>query len=129
MASAEIVQFGEMQALCVERFDRRWLADGRRPDETVLEAMNDPALRSQLEAVWHEEVLPVFDAQGEGHEARAYLVDVRERLLNPFLAHRLADIAQNHAQKKQRRFAPVVALAAQLHCAIDQSRLHAALAW
>ncbi len=24
-----MVQFGEMKALCVERFDRRWLADGR----------------------------------------------------------------------------------------------------
>lgn len=29
VAQAEIVQFGEMKALCVERFDRRWLADGR----------------------------------------------------------------------------------------------------
>lgn len=29
VAKAEIVQFGEMKALCVERFDRRWLADGR----------------------------------------------------------------------------------------------------
>ena len=29
VANAEIVQFGEMKALCVERFDRRWMADGR----------------------------------------------------------------------------------------------------
>jgi serine/threonine-protein kinase HipA len=29
VAKAEIVQFGEMKALCVERFDRRWVADGR----------------------------------------------------------------------------------------------------
>jgi serine/threonine-protein kinase HipA len=29
VAKAEIVQFGEMKALCVERFDRRWMADGR----------------------------------------------------------------------------------------------------
>lgn len=29
VARAEMVQFGEMKALCVERFDRRWLADGR----------------------------------------------------------------------------------------------------
>ncbi len=29
VAKAERVQFGEMKALCVERFDRRWLADGR----------------------------------------------------------------------------------------------------
>lgn len=105
----------------------RWLADGRRPDETVVEAMNDPALRSQLEAVWHEEVLPVFDAQGEGHEARAYLVDVRERLLNPFLAHRLADIAQNHAQKKLRRLASLIEAADRLGLRGGQARLRATL--
>jgi serine/threonine-protein kinase HipA len=29
VAKAEITQFGEMKALCVERFDRRWMADGR----------------------------------------------------------------------------------------------------
>lgn len=29
VARAEIVRFGAMKALCVERFDRRWLADGR----------------------------------------------------------------------------------------------------
>ena len=29
VAKAEIVQFGEMKALCVERFDRRWTANGR----------------------------------------------------------------------------------------------------
>ena len=29
VARAEIVHFGTMKALCVERFDRRWMADGR----------------------------------------------------------------------------------------------------
>lgn len=76
--------------------------------------MNDPALRAELEKVWQQEVLPVFDLLGEGDDALAYVAQVRERLLNPFLAHRLADIAQNHAQKKQRRIAPLLALAASL---------------
>jgi tagaturonate reductase len=58
--------------------------------------------------------LPIFDLLGEGDDALAYVAQVRERLLNPFLAHRLADIAQNHAQKKQRRIAPLLALAASL---------------
>ena len=57
-----------------------------------------------------------------------YLVSLRERLLNPYLAHRLADIAQNHAQKKQRRLAPIVALARQLGLHLAQPRLNAALA-
>ena len=106
----------------------RWLRDGRAADETVLQAMNDPDMRAGLEALWQEEVLPLFEALGKGADARAYLVELRERLLNPYLAHRLADIAQNHAQKKQRRFAPVVALAGELGLDLPQPCLRAALA-
>lgn len=105
----------------------RWLAGPRQRDATVLQAMTDPASWSELESLWAEEVLPVFDALKQRGEAEAYLVHLRERLLNPFLDHRLADIAQNHEQKKQRRFAPIVALATQLKCAIAQPRLRAAL--
>jgi tagaturonate reductase len=106
----------------------RWRRDGRAAEETVLQAMNDPGLRADLEALWHDEVLPLFEALGQRAEAEAYLVALRERFLNPFLAHRLADIAQNHAQKKQRRFAPVVALADKLGLGLAQPRLRAALA-
>jgi tagaturonate reductase len=105
----------------------RWLRDARTADETVCGAMNDPVLRAELETVWQQEVLPVFDLLGERDDALAYLAQVRERLLNPFLAHRLADIAQNHAQKKQRRIAPLLALAASQTRAkgtrIEQPRL------
>jgi tagaturonate reductase len=92
----------------------RWLREARATDQTVCAAMNDPVLRAELETVWQQEVLPIFDLLGEGDDALAYVAQVRERLLNPFLAHRLADIAQNHAQKKQRRIAPLLALAASL---------------
>ncbi|HSW03764.1 mannitol dehydrogenase family protein [Aquabacterium sp.] len=106
----------------------RWLGDGRAEGQTVQQAMNDAGLRAELEAFWADEVLPVFDALGQRAEADAYLVDLRERLLNPFLNHRLSDIAQNHAQKKQRRLRPIAELAGQLQCGIAQPRLHAALA-
>ncbi|MFL6662928.1 MAG: mannitol dehydrogenase family protein [Rhizobacter sp.] len=105
----------------------RWIVDARPASETVFEAMNDPALRAELEAVWLHEVLPVFDALGEGAEARAYLVGLRDRLLNPFLAHRLADIAGNHAAKKQRRIAALLALADERDVAPTQHRLRAAM--
>lgn len=104
-----------------------WQQCGRAADETVLQAMHDGALREQLEAVWQDEVLPVFDALGEGAEARDYLVELRERLLNPYLAHRLSDIAQNHAQKKQRRFGPVIEAAEAAGLRIAQGRLRRAL--
>jgi tagaturonate reductase len=105
----------------------RWLLDHRPSDETVLQAMHDPVMRRELETVWADEVLPLFDALGQGETALAYLDELRDRLLNPYLAHRLADIAQNHAQKKQRRFAPAVALARELKLPLAQTRLHAAL--
>jgi tagaturonate reductase len=104
-----------------------WLVESRSPDETVLQAMNDTALRARLETLWHEEVLPVFDALGQGDDARAYLSVLRERLLNPFLAHRLSDIAQNHAQKKRRRFTPVIEAAESAKLRIVQGRLRSAL--
>ena len=106
----------------------QWQKGCLAADMTVLQAMQDPALREPLEAAWQQEVLPVFDALGQGDQARDYLVALRERLLNPFLAHRLADIAQNHEQKKSRRLRPVVELA-RLHApGLVQPRLNAALA-
>ncbi|HEY0820710.1 MAG TPA: mannitol dehydrogenase family protein, partial [Rhizobacter sp.] len=105
----------------------RWLQAGKPAGMTVLQAMRDEPLRAELEALWAEEVLPVFDALGEREQALGYLEALRDRLLNPFLAHRLADIAQNHEQKKQRRFAPAVALAREHGLSIRQPRLHAAL--
>ena len=68
------------------------------------------------------------DALGQGGEARDYLVALRERLLNPWLAHRLADIAANHETKKARRLAPVVALARERVPALAQPWLRGALA-
>jgi tagaturonate reductase len=105
----------------------QWLHWSRPKDETVLQAMSDARLRAELEALWEEEVLPVFDALGEAEISRAYLAQVRDRFNNPFLAHRLADIAQNHQQKKQRRLLPVVALANELQLPLAQPRLRAAL--
>jgi tagaturonate reductase len=105
-----------------------WMAGALPADMTVLQAMQDPALREPLEAAWQQEVLPVFDALGQGDEARSYLVGLRDRLLNPFLAHRLADIAQNHDMKKTRRLQPVVDLARQHRPGLQQPRLQAALA-
>ena len=53
---------------------------------------------------------------------------LRERLLNPFLAHHRADIAKDHALKKQRRFVPVLMLAGELGLTLPQPWLRAAIA-
>lgn len=104
-----------------------WLRDGQSPGLTVGEAMRDDTTRDALERIWADEVLPVFDALDEGVAARAYLGALRERLLNPWLAHRLADIATNHDQKKTRRLAPVVAAAQRCAPALAQPWLRSAL--
>ncbi len=105
----------------------QWLKGSRPKDEIVLEAMQDETIRNELEAVWHEEVLPVFAADGLGEQAEAYVASVRERFLNPFLKHRIADIASNHDEKKRRRFAPIIARASELGLNLAQSRLKAAV--
>lgn len=101
----------------------QWLNGNRPKDEIVLEAMQDETIRSELEALWREEVLPVFAADGLGEQAEAYTASVRERFLNPYLKHRIADIASNHAEKKHRRFVPIITRAKELGLDLDQDRL------
>ncbi|MBC8642656.1 mannitol dehydrogenase family protein [Caballeronia sp. EK] len=104
-----------------------WRTHEGSPDMTVLDAMRDPAYREPLEATWRDEVLPVFAALGKRDVAAEYLSSVRDRFENPFLVHRLADIARNHDEKKVRRFQPVIELARELNLDIEQKRLHDAL--
>ncbi|CUX08318.1 MULTISPECIES: mannitol dehydrogenase family protein [Rhizobium/Agrobacterium group] len=106
----------------------RWMQDARANDETVRQAMGDDALVTDLETLWRDEVLPVFAAEGMGDEAEVYISVLRERLRNPFLAHRLADIAGNHDEKKRRRFIPIIAAAERLGLNLPQHGLRAALA-
>ncbi|HEF5874355.1 TPA: mannitol dehydrogenase family protein [Burkholderia cenocepacia] len=101
----------------------QWRAAGRDAAETVLDAMNDARLRDGLEAVWRDEVTPVFVALGLREPAERYVDRVRERFLNPFLAHRIADIAVNHREKVARRIEPLLALADSLALPAGQPRL------
>ena len=104
-----------------------WRTRDGSPDMTVLDAMRDPDYREPLEATWRDEVLPVFAALGKRDIAADYLASVRDRFENPFLVHRLADIARNHDEKKVRRFQPVIDLARELKLDIEQARLRNAL--
>lgn len=68
----------------------------------VRELMANPAIRARLETLYAAEVLPGFAARGIA-EAADYVRTTLDRFSNPFLDHRLSDIAQNHAEKIQRR--------------------------
>jgi len=117
----------ERLKLFVLNLGHTWLAEqwlkGVAPVRTVLEAMHESTLREGLEEVWSEEVIPVFEALGLGPQAREYVDVVRGRLCNPFLEHSLADIANNHEQKKSRRIAPLLELASRAGFAGGLTRL------
>jgi tagaturonate reductase len=91
----------------------RWLAERRAPVETVREILALPEFDAWLASLYDEEVIPVLLAAGIV-EAPAYRLTVLERFKNPFLDHRLADIADNHAAKKARRFGGIRKLAEEV---------------
>lgn len=80
----------------------QWLA---RPGKVrfVREIMADPDWVDALSRLYAQEVLPAFEAAGEGQGVAAYIATTKERFANPFLDHKLDDIAQNHDEKLQRR--------------------------
>jgi tagaturonate reductase len=105
-----------------------WAKEGGAPTLTVREAVADKTMRMKLDALYEEEVLPVFAAIGMGDEAEAYLKTVIERFSNPFLNHRLSEIFTNHEAKRQRRFGGLIDLAGTNSVRVGQPRLKAALA-
>ena len=87
-----------------------WLRAERPANETVRDILGDPAVDARLREIYAEEVVPGFAALGMGEEAAAYVRTTIGRFQNPFLDHRMADIAQNHAVKVERRIKAFFAL-------------------
>lgn len=81
----------------------RWLKDARPEAECVKDILADTAIRAELETIYAQEVVPGFRQHSLGDEAEAYVATTLERFLNPYLDHRLRDIAGNHAEKIVRR--------------------------
>lgn len=103
----------------------RWLDQGREDKQFVREMMSDPGDLSDLEDLYRREVVPGFAAHGRRAEAKAYVASTLDRFRNPFLDHRLADIAQNHAEKIKRRIAGFLTFARQAESALLMPRLDA----
>lgn len=79
---------------------QRWSDIGAPETLTVREAMADLPTRDWLTQIVEGEILPVFP---ETDQAPVYWAQCLERFDNPFLNHRLADIATNHGAKIDRR--------------------------
>ena len=82
----------------------RWIAQGRAESMTVREMLGDRQTRSDLLSLYETEIIPGFAQRSMAAEARAYVSKTLQRFDNPFLDHKLSDIAQNHAEKIHRRF-------------------------
>jgi tagaturonate reductase len=68
-----------------------------RGHSTVLEAINDPEICTWLDRLLFEEVVPVLQGRVDGPEEFAR--QTLERFRNPFLQHKLSDIALYHEEK------------------------------
>lgn len=80
-----------------------WRADRLRPDLTVREILKLDGYRGLLMGIYSSEVVPGFKDRGMELEATAYVATTLDRFDNPFLDHRLSDIAVGHATKIERR--------------------------
>ena len=72
--------------------------------ETVRQAVEDERIRPWLERLLFEEIVPTIADRTDGTEEFAR--SVLERFANPFLEHRLADIALHHDKKLETRLRP-----------------------
>jgi tagaturonate reductase len=70
----------------------------------VREAVNDPELGAWLERLLFEEIVPVLD--GRVDDGAGFGRQTLERFRNPFVEHKLADIAAHHASKVEVRLRP-----------------------
>jgi tagaturonate reductase len=71
---------------------------------TVREAVKDPELGAWLERLLFEEIVPVLE--GRVDDGPGFTRQTLERFRNPFVEHKLADIAAHHATKVEVRLKP-----------------------
>lgn len=74
---------------------------------TVKQAMADTALSQWLERLLFTEIVPTLEGRVE--EPSGFAQQTLERFRNPFLEHKLADIALHHATKVKVRLEPTAA--------------------
>ncbi|MEP3048168.1 MAG: mannitol dehydrogenase family protein [Roseibium sp.] len=103
----------------------RWQSDAGTSCQFVREYLDDPDNLSDLKDLYEREVVPGFTAHGRGPEAEAYVATSIDRFRNPFLDHKLSDIAQNHSEKAQRRIGSFLQWAKAANPELAMPRLEA----
>ena len=80
-----------------------WQSEARPRGETVREILSDPIIKDRLMQLYQTEIIPGFAGHNMAEAATKYVATTLGRFENPFLNHRLSDIAQNHHLKIDRR--------------------------
>lgn len=106
----------------------RWLATGGSSLQFVRELIDSPDYGPDLTDLYRCEVIPAFEAHGRKNEAEAYAATTIDRFKNPFLDHKLADIAQNHGEKIDRRISSFLSWARKADASLQMPRLDAVVA-
>ena len=102
-----------------------WRSEKRPADETVREILSDSAIKRKLTDLYREEVIPGFAGYGMAEAATTYVAATLERFENPFLNHRLSDIAQNHRLKLDRRVVDFITWIKKPNPSANVKMLHA----
>ena len=89
------------------------------------EILSDPVIKKRLVDLYREEVVPGFSGYGMAEAATTYVAKTLERFENPFLNHRLSDIAQNHRLKLDRRVVDFIAWIRKRNPAANVAKLEA----
>jgi tagaturonate reductase len=105
-----------------------WKRENRRHDESVRELLGDQGVKQRLMALYHDEVIPGFEARHMGAAAKDYVRTTIERFENPFLDHRLSDISQNHRQKIENRIVDFMRWARAMNPVLNFKTLEAVIA-
>jgi tagaturonate reductase len=105
-----------------------WMRAGAPADVMVKQVIDGTDDAKRLMEIYWNEVLPGFARRDMGDEAKRYVATTLERFRNPFLEHRLADIAQNHAVKKTNRIAAFIDWVREKDPTFAAPRLSAVLA-
>jgi tagaturonate reductase len=80
-----------------------WIRESRPAAENVRQILSEPRLFRFLTDVYAEEVVRGFAVHGMADVASRYVETTIERFRNPYLDHKMGDIAQNHPAKIERR--------------------------
>lgn len=105
-----------------------WQTENRPQDETVRAILQNSHVRQRLLDLYHDEIIPGFAERGMGAQAVDYVKITIERFENPFLNHRLSDIAQNHRYKIERRMTDFMSWVRKQNSAMRFNTLEAIVA-